>query len=297
MTPLEHRDSKAGFFYAGGAYLIWSVLPLYMKMLSHVPAWEIVPHRILWSLPIAALVVWWRGLGGDIWAAISNPRMLGLAFVTAALVTVNWGVYVWAVTSGRALETALGYYINPLFSVFLASVLVGEKLNRMQTFAICFAALAVGVLTYENGNLPWVSLVLAVSWGLYAYFKKTQSIGPQQGFFLEILILTLPSIGLMFWFARAGTSHFIQTGWQDTALLMGTSLFTAIPLILYAIGAKLLKLTTIAIMQYSAPTVIFLIAVFVFKEPFSLYKLSAFILIWTALAIYTWSLIKAHRAQ
>jgi chloramphenicol-sensitive protein RarD len=296
MANTHNRDSKAGFIYAGGAYMIWSILPLYMKLLSHVPAWEIVPHRIVWSLPLAGLVIWWRGLGGDIIAAVSNPRMLGLGFVTAALITVNWGVYVWAVTSGRALETALGYYINPLFSVFLASVLVGEKLNRVQMFAIGFATLAVGVLTYENGNLPWVSLMLAFTWGLYAYFKKTQSIGPQQGFFLEILILTLPSIALMFWFARQGTSHFIETGWRDTALLAGTSLFTAVPLILYAMGAKLLRLTTIAIMQYSAPTMIFLIAVFVFKEPFSLYKLAAFVLIWIALAIYTWSLVKAHRA-
>lgn len=294
-TPLN-SDSKKGFIYAGGAYLIWSILPLYMKLLSHVPAWEIVPHRIVWSLPLAALVIWWRGLGGDIVAAIKSPRMLGLGFVTAALITVNWGTYVWAVTSGRALETALGYYINPLFSVFLASVLVGEKLNRVQVFAIGLAAIAVGILTYENGNLPWVSLILALTWGLYAYFKKTQSIGPQQGFFLEVSILTLPSIVMMFWFAKQGTSHFIQTGWQDTALLVGTSLFTAVPLILYAMGAKLLRLTTIAIMQYSAPTIIFLIAVFVFKEPFSVYKMLAFILIWAALAIYTWSLIKAHRA-
>jgi chloramphenicol-sensitive protein RarD len=296
MTPLENRDSKAGFFYAGGAYLIWSVLPLYMKLMDHIPAWEIVPHRIIWSLLLAGLVIWWHGLGGDIKAAISNPRMLGLAFVTAALVTVNWGVYVWAVISDRTLETALGYYINPLFSVFLASVLVGEKLNRVQIFAICFAALAVAVLTYENGRLPWVSLALAVSWGFYAYFKKTQSIGPQQGFFLEVLILTIPSIAMMMWFARAGTSHFIETGWQDTALLVGTSLFTAVPLMLYAMGAKLLRLTTIAIMQYSAPTMIFLIAVFVFKEDFSGYKMAAFVLIWIALAIYTWSLVKAHRA-
>jgi chloramphenicol-sensitive protein RarD len=296
MATPEHSDSKQGFIYAGGAYLIWSFLPLYLKLLSHIPAWEIVPHRILWSLPLAALVVWWRGLGSDVLVAIKSPRMLGLGFVTATLISVNWGVYVWAVTSGRALETALGYYINPLFSVFLASVLVGEKLNRVQTFAICFAALAVGVLTYENGNLPWVSLMLAFTWGFYAYFKKTQSIGPQQGFLLEILILTVPSIAMMVWFAQQGHSHFIQSGWRDTALLLGTSVFTATPLILYAMGAKLLRLTTIAIMQYSAPTMIFLIAVFVFHEAFSVYKMVAFALIWVALAIYTWSLIKAHRA-
>jgi chloramphenicol-sensitive protein RarD len=297
MAPSDNRDSKAGFLYAGGAYLMWSILPLYMKMLSHIPAWEIVPHRILWSLPIAGLVMWWNGFGGDIKAALTNPRTLALAFLTSALISVNWGTYVWAVTSGHAIETALGYYINPLFSVFLAAMLVGEKLNRVQMFAIALAAVAVAVLTYENGGLPWVSLILAFSWGFYAYFKKTLAIGATQGFFLEVLILTLPSLAILGWLESAGTSHFAHTGWRDVALLSISGLFTALPLMFYAIGAKGLRLTTIAIMQYSAPTVIFLIAVFVFKEPFSAYKMAAFALIWTALAIYTWSLVKAHRAK
>jgi chloramphenicol-sensitive protein RarD len=296
-STLENRDSRQGFAYAGGAYLIWSVLPLYMKMMAHIPAWEIVPHRILWSLPIAGFVMWWNGFGGDVKSAVSTPRTLALAFLTSALISFNWGTYVWAVTSGRALETALGYYINPLFSVFLAAVLVGEKLNRVQMFAIGLAAIAVGVLTYENGGLPWVSLILTVTWGFYAYFKKTLAIGATQGFFLEVLILTLPALAILVWLERGGTSHFMHTGWQDVALLMVSGLFTAVPLMLYALGAKGLRLTTIAIMQYSAPTVIFLIAVFVFKEPFSLYKMAAFALIWTALAIYSWSLITAHRAK
>ena len=297
MAPSENRDTKSGFLFAGGAYLMWSVLPLYMKMLSHIPALEIVPHRILWSLPIAGLVMWWNGFGGDIKAAISNPRTLALAFLTSALISLNWGTYVWAVTSGRALETALGYYINPLFSVFLAAVLVGEKLNRVQMFAIGLATIAVGVLTYENGGLPWVSLILTVTWGFYAYFKKTLAIGATQGFFLEVLILAIPSLAILAWFEMQGTSHFLHTGWKDAVLLAVSGLFTATPLMLYAIGAKGLRLSTIALMQYSAPTMIFLIAVFVFKEPFSQYKMAAFALIWTALAIYTWSLVKAYRAK
>jgi chloramphenicol-sensitive protein RarD len=296
-TTPENRDTRQGFLYASGAYLIWSVLPLYMKMLSHVPAWEIVPHRILWSLPVAALVMWWNGFGGDVKAAVSSPRTLALAFLTSALISFNWGTYVWAVTSGRALETALGYYINPLFSVFLAAVLVGEKLNRVQMFAIGLATVAVGVLTYENGGLPWVSLILTVTWGFYAYFKKTLAIGATQGFFLEVMILAIPSLVILGWFEMQGTGHFVHTGWKDTALLAVSGLFTATPLMLYAIGAKGLRLSTIALMQYSAPTMIFLIAVFVFKEPFSHYKMAAFALIWTALAIYTWSLVKAYRAK
>ncbi len=297
MSLPENRDTKEGFIFAGGAYLIWSLLPLYMKMLDHVPAFEIVPHRILWSLPIAGLVVWWRGLGGNVIAALRNPKMLAMAFVTSALITVNWLVYVWAVTSGRALETALGYYINPLFSVVMAAVLVGEKLNTIQKVAVAIAAIAVAVLTWENGALPWVSLMLAFTFGLYAYFKKTLAIGPTEGFFLEIFILALPAAAAMLWMHNQGTSHFGSFSDRETWLLVGSSLFTAVPLILYAMGAKLLRLTTIAIMQYSAPTMIFLIAVFVFKEPFSQPKMVAFALIWTALAIYTYSLIKLHREK
>ncbi len=295
MPQAENRDTKEGFLYAGAAYFIWGFLPLYMKALSHVPAWEIVPHRILWSLPVAGLVIWWRGLGADIRAALSNLRTLAMAALTASIITVNWGVYVWAVGSGRALETALGYYINPLFSVFLAAVLIGEKLTRPQLFAIFLAVIAVGILTWEAGGLPWVSIALTISWGFYAYFKKTLPIGATQGFFLEILILAVPALGAWAWFEKNSASHFGHGISQDTLLLLGSGLVTAIPLILYANGAKLLRLSTIAVMQYSAPTMIFLIAVFLFKEPFGWEKLMAFGLIWTALAVYTWSLIKAHR--
>ncbi|MGB8817069.1 MAG: EamA family transporter RarD [Rhizobiaceae bacterium] len=297
MPPAENRDTKEGFLYAGGAYFIWGFLPLYMKALSHVPAWEIVPHRILWSLPIAGLVIWWKGLWPDIAAAFSNPRTLGMAALTASIITINWGVYVWAVGSGRALETALGYYINPLFSVFLAAVLIGERLNRAQLFAIVLAVLAVAILTWDAGGLPWVSLALTFSWGFYAYFKKTLPVGATQGFFLEVLILAIPSLVLWGWFEESGISHLTGLLWTDTFLLAGSGLVTAIPLILYANGAKLLRLSTIAVMQYTAPTMIFLIAVFVFKEPFGTAKLAAFVLIWSALAIYTWSLVKAHRER
>ncbi len=144
--------------------------------------------------------------------------------------------------------------------------------------------------------MPWVSIILSVSWGFYAYLKKTLPIGASEGFFLEILILTIPSLAMLWWFNRSGSGHFLQTGWKDTALLVASGIFTAIPLMLYANGAKRLRLSTIAIMQYTAPTMIFLIAVFVFHEPFGVTKLVAFMLIWTALAIYTWAQLQQNRA-
>jgi chloramphenicol-sensitive protein RarD len=294
MPPAENRDTKQGFLLAGGAYLAWGFLPFYMKALAHVPSWEVVAHRILWSIPLSLVILYFLGLLPGLKKAFSSPRTLMMGALTASIISVNWGVYVWAVGSGRALETALGYYINPLFSVFLAAVLLGERLNRLQMLAILFAIIAVAILTWDARGLPWVSLALTFSWGAYAYFKKTLPVGPTEGFLLEILILALPALVYTLWLASMGEGHFHADGGYDMWLLAGTGLVTAIPLILYANGAKRLTLTTIAIMQYSAPTMIFLIAVFAFKEPFSTAKLAAFGFIWAALAVYSWSLFKAR---
>ena len=293
-TP-ENRDTKQGFLYAGSAYLLWGFLPFYMKALAHIPSWEVVAHRILWSIPLSLVILYFLGLLGGLKKALASPRTIMMGALTASIISVNWGVYVWAVGSGRALETALGYYINPLFSVFLAAVLLGERLTRPQLVAIGLAIIAVAILTWDAGGLPWVSLALTFSWGAYAYFKKTLPVGPTEGFLLEILLLCLPALGYVLWLASKGEGHFDLDGGSDMWLLAGTGFVTAIPLILYANGAKLLRLTTIAIMQYSAPTMIFLIAVFIFKEPFSTAKFVAFGFIWAALAIYSWSLFANHR--
>lgn len=292
----ENKDTKEGFFYALSAYLLWGFLPLYMKALAHVPAWEVVAHRILWSVPVALVILWWLGLLDNVRRAVASPRTVAQAALTASIITINWGVYVWAVGAGRALETALGYYVNPLFSVLLAAVLIGEKLNRTQMVAIGCAVIAVAILTWEAGGLPWVSLALTLSWGCYAYFKKTLPVGPTEGFFLEVLILSIPAALFVGWLQVNGAGHFGQGVANDNLLLAGTGLVTAIPLILYANGAKLLRLSTIGIMQYIAPTMIFLFAVFLFHEPFNSIRLLAFVFIWAALAIYSWSLFRAHRA-
>lgn len=284
-----------GFLFALAAYLMWGVLPFYMKAVAHIQASEVVAHRILWSVPIAGALLLWLGRTADIGAALRSPRTIALSGCAAAAVTVNWGIYVWAIGAGRALETALGYYINPLFSVFLGAVVLGETLTRAQVAAIALALLAVAILTWESGGLPWVSICLAVSWGVYALLKKTLPIGPAQGFFLEVLILSIPSLGYVLWLAAKGTGHFTASSPMDVWLLVGSGFATAIPLIVYANGAKLLRLSTIGIMQYIAPTIVFLIAIFIFHEPFDAAHAVAFGLIWAALAIYSWSMFSARR--
>ncbi len=291
------EDTPRGFAFALVAYLLWGVLPFYMKAVAHIPAIEVVAHRVVWSVPIAAVVLILLGRTQDIRAAFKSPRTMVMALITAILITANWSIYVWSIGAGRAVETALGYYINPLFSIFLGAILLKESLDGRQKAAIALAVAAVGLLALETGGLPWVSIGLAVSWGFYAYFKKSLPVGPNQGFFLEVLILTVPAIGFIAYTEINGTGHFGDTGTRDVLLLMGCGVVTAVPLMIYANGAKLLRLSTIGIMQYIAPTMIFFIAVFVFKEPFGPYKMAAFVLIWIALAMYTSSLLRSHKAR
>jgi chloramphenicol-sensitive protein RarD len=291
MQPSQERDTLSGFLYAAGAYLLWGGLPLYMKALAAVPAVEVVAHRILWSLPVAGAILLATRRWSDLLRALRSPRALAMAGLTAALISLNWSVYVWAVAAGRAIDTALGYYINPLFTVVLGAVLLGERLRPGQMAAVALAVAAVAVLSWESG-LPWVSLLLAATFGLYGYFRKTLPLGPNQGFFLEVLILAPLAAGWLLWL---GPGQAFGSDLRTTLLLAGTGLVTAIPLMLYANGAKGLRLSTIGMMQYTAPTAIFLIAVFVFHEPFDSARATAFGLIWTALAIYTVSSLRGAR--
>lgn len=290
-----NEDSPRGLALAVTAYVMWGFLPLYMKALAHVPPIEVIAHRVIWSVPIAAVILLVMRRTADIRAALSSPRTLGMAAVTAALISINWGVYVWAIGSGHALDAALGYYINPLFSVALGALLLGERPRGAQLLAIALASVAVVVLTVAAGQIPIAALGLTFSWGFYAYFKKSLPVGPAQGFFLEVLLLTPLALAIITWASMNGQSHFATGSAIDTWLLLSAGLVTAVPLIIYATGAKLLRLSTIGILQYIAPTMIFLTAVFIFDEPFGTARMIAFPMIWTALVIYTVSLIRQSR--
>ncbi len=292
-----NEDSLRGFAFATTAYVLWGFLPLYMKALAHIPPAEVIAHRVLWSIPIAGVVLWATGRTSDLEAALRSPRTLGMAALTAAFISVNWGIYVWAIGAGHALDAALGYYINPLFTVFLGAVLLGERLSLAQLAAVALAAVAVLVLTLESGRLPVVALGLTFSWGAYAYFKKSLPVGPNQGFLLEVLILLAPALAYLAWVIARGRSHFFTAAPLDGWLLLGCGAITAVPLMIYANGAKLLRLSTIGVLQYIAPTMIFLVAVFAFGEEFDRARMIAFPMIWAALLIYTGSMLRQARRQ
>jgi chloramphenicol-sensitive protein RarD len=274
---------------------MWGGLPLYLKAISHVPALEVVSHRIIWSVPVASIILIILGRTRDIQTALKSPKLLAMGTLTAALISINWLTYVYAISTQRTLDAALGYYINPLFSVFLGFILLRERMRPLQWVAVCFAIGAVVVLAYELGSLPWISLTLTLSWGFYALFKRSLPIGPNQGFLLEVLVLSPIAIGFLMYLWINGTHSFANVSWSTTMLLMGSGVVTAVPLIVYANGAKLLRLSTIGMLQYIAPTFIFLTAVFIFDEPFGWEKKIAFPMIWVALAIYSASLIKTRR--
>ncbi len=295
-SRLQQSDTPKGLALAITAYVLWGFLPLYMKALSHIGPVEIVAHRIIWSVPVAGLLLIALGRTKDLKAALRNPRMLGMACITAALISVNWAIYVWAIASGNALDAALGYYINPLFSIALGALLLREPLNRTQLVAVALAALGVLVLIFEAGRLPWPALGLMVSWGFYAFFKRSLPIGPNQGFLLEVLILLIPALVYVTWLGASGSGHFGAVA-TDTMLLACAGIVTAIPLLVYANGAKLVRLSTIGILQYIAPTMIFVTAITVFGEQIDRGRMFAFPLIWAGLVVYSVPMIRQIRAQ
>ncbi|MDQ1900811.1 EamA family transporter RarD [Paracoccus sp. WLY502] len=290
-------DSLPGLILAIATYVMWGFLPLFMKQLAHVPPSEVIAHRVLWSLPIALAVLIWQRRSAEVMAALRQPRLLGMALITAALISVNWMIYVWAVGNNHALDAALGYYINPLFSILMGATLLRERLNRAQMVAIALASLAVVVLTVQLGRLPLVAIGLMLTWGFYAYCKKSLPLGPTQGFTLEVLLLAPLALAYVIWLTVSGQSHFAAGSTWDTLLLIGCGPVTAVPLICYATAAKQLRLSTIGILQYIAPTMIFLTAVLIFGEPFGTAQMIAFPMIWAALVIYTLSMLRGAGAR
>ncbi|MEJ6393853.1 EamA family transporter RarD [Gymnodinialimonas sp. 2305UL16-5] len=295
MATPASEDTPAGYGYAVSAYVLWGGLPLYLKAMDHVPPVELVAHRVVWSLPVIGLVIWITGRTADLRAAFRSPRLLGMAALTAFFISINWGVYVWAIANERALDGALGYYINPLFSVFLGAALLGERLTNLQWAAVLLAATGVVVLTVAQGALPWPALALMLSWGGYAFCKRKLPIGPNQGFFLEVALLGIPALGWLMWLGVSGKAVFAAGSPFDTWMLIAAGAITAVPLIFYVNGAKLLRLSTIGILQYIAPTLIMLVAVFVFDEPFGLARAIAFPMIWAALMLYSVALLRGTR--
>lgn len=285
-TAAESADTPAGLLLALAAYLLWSANPLYFRLLEGVSPLEVTAHRAFWSLPTTALLLLAGGGMGRALAVAGDGAVRNRLVLSALFIGLNWGVFVWGVEAGRTLEVSLGYFINPLMNVAVGFVLLGERFSRLQVVAIALAVLAVLWLVVSAGVFPWLALVLAVSFTAYSYLRKRIAVGPVDGLFVESAVLSVVfAVVLGGWLWQGGRAAFAHDGWH-TWLLALTGPVTVAPLVLFAGAARRIRLSTLGLMQYIAPTGMFLTAVFIFGEPLDMKLLTAFVLIWIALVIY-----------
>ncbi len=287
---------KRGPLLAAGAYLLWGVLPLYWRALADVPAQEILLHRIVWSLAVVLVLLAARREWQWLVDGLRRPAVFRVFLITAVLLAVNWLVYLWANNNGHIVETSLGYFITPLVSVVLGLLVLHERMRPGQWLSVGIAALGVLFLVLTAGGWLWISLVLALSFGFYGLLRKTARLGSLEGLTVEMAILFLPALAYLLFLSARGEAAFGAAGPTTTALLALSGIVTAVPLLLFASGARLVPLTTLGLLQYIAPTMQFSIGVFVYHEPFDLARLLGFSIVWFALAVY-WAEGYRHRRQ
>ena len=291
-TRPRRTTIDTGVIYAASAFVIWGVIPIYWKVLAHVDAVEIVAHRIVWTLifAVAALGAWERL--PRLYSALTTPRSLAALTASAVMIAINWGLFIWAVTQNRIIETSLGYYINPLVNFVLGAVFLSERLTRIQLVAVGLAMLGVVNQTVALGYLPWISLVLAVSFGIYGLIRKTVAVESLEGLTVESIILAPFALGYVVYLTLTKQGAFLHSDFVTDINLVIAGPLTAIPLLLFAAGARLVRLSTIGFLQYLAPSIALLIAVFLYNEPFTAAHAVTFALIWGALALITWEALR-----
>jgi chloramphenicol-sensitive protein RarD len=280
------RTDGRGLAAAATAFLIWGLLPLYLKALQSVPVLQITAHRLVWGCAFAFAWLAVRREVGAVWAALSEPNTRWRLCASAALISVNWITYVWGIASNRVVETSLGYFINPLVNVVLGVVVLRERLNVAQWGAVAIAAAGVSYLAWSAGHPPWISLTLAFSFALYGLVRKVVRVDALAGFASETLLLVPIGLGYLVWCEFAGTGFAGQAGIDMNLLLMIGGPVTAIPLVLFAYGARRIPYSTVGLLQYIGPSIQLLLAVMVFREPFAGPRVVGFVMIWTALALY-----------
>lgn len=290
MTPL-----RLGYLYGFGAYLLWGFFPLYMKLLRPAGPMEILAHRIVWSVAFVALLLAAMRNVGFLRALLRRPRALAGVAAAAALIAVNWGTYIYGVNSDRVVETALGYFINPLVVVLLGVTVLRERLRPAQWLALGIGGLAVAVLTVDYGRPPYLALVLALSFAGYGLVKKRLGLPAAEGLFVESAVLALPALAYLGWLTARGDATFGHVSVGHTVLLVAAGAATAIPLLLFAGAANRLPLTGLGMLQYLAPILQLGCGVLIFHEPMPPARLAGFALVWAALIVFTVDALRHSR--
>lgn len=297
-APLPSGPGKApsGLPFALGAYTIWGFLPLYLILVSSVPAFEFVGWRIIWTLPLCLVIVALRGQFGELRTALAKPRTVLALLASACLIGVNWFVYVWAIMTGEVYAASIGYYLNPLINVLLGTLFLGERLTRWQWLAVGIALFAVALLAAGAITSLWISLTLACSFAFYGLVRKQVAVGSLPGLTIESSILVLPSIAIAMWYAQSPQGSSFGQDAMMSALIIFSGVLTAVPLLLFAIAARRMEYSTLGFIQYLAPTIVFLLGLIVFKQELRPVQLTSFVLIWAAVAIFVGDLWGRHRA-
>ncbi len=285
--PADLSARRTGIAYGLAAYLLWGFFPLFFKQLAHVPPLQVLAHRIVWSLPTLALIIAAAGGWSEVRKAVLQRRVMLTLCSTTLLIAVNWFVFILAVTQNEVLQSSLGYFINPLVSVLLGFLFLRERLNRLQTASVAAAFVGVSILAVQGGGIPWIALVLAVTFGVYGLLRKVVNVGALTGLFVETLLLFPVAAGYLLFIGQQGSGAFLAISTSTTIFLVLAGVITAIPLLWFSLSARLLPLSTVGFMQYLTPTIHFLLAVLLFSEFFDLSYLLSFLCIWTGLGIYS----------
>ncbi|RZA21898.1 MAG: EamA family transporter RarD [Lysobacteraceae bacterium] len=295
---------RRGVWMAVGAYVVWGLMPLYWHLLKMVPSMQIILHRVVWS---TVLVCGWLGYRygrGWLRETLARPRAAWMLALSGVLIAFNWSLYIWAVNAGHVVESALGYFINPLLNVVLGVLVLQERLNRVQWASVAIAAAGVSWLTYNYGSFPWIALALAASFGAYGLVRKLLGVPPVRGLGVESLYLLLPALALLLWVESSGQGHFLPHGdapawgWWPAFLLIFGGVVTALPLIGFAAAVQRIPYSLVGLLQYIAPTMQLLIGVLVLHESFDRNRAIGFGIIWIALALYAADgLLRARRSR
>ena len=276
----------SGILAAAGAFIIWGILPVYWKLLQQVPAYEILCHRMTWSLVLTLGLVFVTGRRAVFRRALQDRRNLITFSITGLLLALNWLLYIWAVNAGFIVEASLGYFINPLINVLFGMLFFQEKMRPVQWLALFLAFLGVLYLTFYYGRFPWIALVLAVSFAIYGLLHKKSSLGVLDALCLETGVLFLPAVAALIGLAVSGGGAFGRIGMADSLLLVGTGIITTVPLLLFGYAAHKIPLSTLGLMQYLAPSINLVLGVFVYAEEFPPARMVGFLLIWSALLLF-----------
>ncbi|WP_342806551.1 EamA family transporter RarD [Alteromonas sp. M12] len=291
---MSDKSLKAGVIFAVAAYAMWGFAPLYFKMLMVMPAAEILVHRVIWSALLLVVLVLALKQLPKVQAALKNPRVIKILLISGLLLAGNWLLFIWAVNNGHLLDASLGYYVNPLLNVFLGRMFLGERLRRMQKIAVAIALFGVLILLFSYGELPWIALLLASSFGVYGLLRKQVAVDSLPGLLIETMMM-LP-FAIFYWlFFASQMSNLFSNDADLNALLIGAGIITTAPLLCFTAAARRIRYSTLGFFQYIGPSIMFILAVYLYDEPLHEARLVTFGFVWLALVIFSFDSYRAYR--